>query len=946
VVFDDFHLLAGHDQSLALIDYLVETSPPRLRFLLISRWNIPLKSRVLKFGREALKLTNQDLALSEEEAMALLDHLTGEAPSLPTVRELHRATDGWIMGLILAGHALGHGAGAVDISRRKGEILDYFKEEIYRQLPERFRRGLLMLSLLDEIPAELAAELTGLADAGGELKRLMEQNYFVRSLNEENTLFGLHHLFREFLQERARRELGEEAIREILRKASRFWIAQDRPQEAMRYALHAGDFDTLEGLLAQEGLKLMAMNRVMTLAGLLKGIPRERIAASGWFSYFLGVVTELVEPFASLPAFETALRNFVRDRNLVGELLACAEIINFHMAYDGSYNKGAQLLHRAEELFVKHGDTLDTYTRILLAHDLASGFCFFEMDMEKADHYSRIGLALAKENGLDNFVGRIRIIQGFERLLQGDYEGAAAIADRACPLLFSQGVDVISKAGLRTLFLDLLVKTGQFERFAAFHRESTATVEGAIFPKAITGPLIEVWRADVAIATGRFDKAEQILRQAISSGFYSTAPHLRSQFLQYLALVCAIGRREDEARAAIEEALALRSEVGGPYYLVLADFFAGAVYAHLGEEQEALVALDRAESRAASLNIDYFIACIEFYRAFLHQRARRPKKAGESLARGLGVMRRHHYRHLHGWVPSMMEELLALAVEKGIEPEYAADLARERLALFLVPGCPSRPMLEVSVLGEFRVAFGRVTFAAGDFTPIQRALLALLLCAHGHRIRQEQVQELLWPESEPSKSRSKFDSTLLRLRKTLAGAVGEEASRQILVLRKGFLELAGCRMDGDLFLFHGREGLSALRDDRLWAASNHFEQAFGLLGPCVVEGFSEAELVSDYTLRVRMMAEEVALAWGEKLVGLRRLADAARVVSQAVRIDPMNDQLVQLLHHVHLLAKEPHKAKALLKEYEETLAKNDYSPEEIHELITAVQEPPTFSSFS
>lgn len=943
VVFDDFHLLDGFAQSLAVVDYVIETSPPHLRFILISRWAVPLQTRIVKFSRDALQLTNHDLALSEEEVALFLRSAVDEPVPASTVRALQHATDGWVMGIILASHALERGNGMgrladVRASVHQGEIPAYFKEEIFLQLPEALRLPLLTLSLLDEIPIALAQQLTGVATIGAQLEKLMEQNYFVRSLNEENTLFSLHHLFQEFLQERAMAELDGAAVDAVLHQAATFWVEHKRPQKAMLYFLRARDYDGLERILEQEGMALMAMNRLVTLSGVLQGIPVEVIAKTGWFSYFYGVITELAAPRTSLPHFETARINFIREEDLVGELLAIAEIINFHMAYDGSYNRGIVHLRRAEELFERHADRLDTFGRILVAHDLASGCCFFEMDMAKASHYSAYALELAQRNDLDNFVGRIRIIQGFEYLLQGRYPESVAVADEAYALIYSPRVDVVSRAGLRTLLLDLLVKTGEFDAFARLERESYAAPEGRFIPGAITQPLLLTWKAEVAMANGNLEEAEKLLQQGLQSGFYGETPHLRSQFLHTLAAVYGLSQRKGEAIDAIEGARRLRAEVGGPYYLLLNDLMSGITYVHLGLYEQAEAYLSRTMEGATALGIDYFRVCAALFAACLHLRTKRAKKAGKALAEGLALMRQHGYVHLHGWHPEAMRELLAAAVEWGIEREYARSLGRERLGIGITDEGETFPLLRIRVLGGFEFDCAGSVMQAQNLTPGQRQLLTMLICAPKQQLRQEQVQAAMWPESEPEKARSKFDSALSRLRKTMAEVLGEETVRRCLVLRKGILGLEHCWIDGQEFLRLAKVGREQARGGRWWQAGVAFEKALALWQRCEIDTFAEGDLSGEYCVTLAQTATEVARQWSGKLREMARGAEAVAILRQALLQDPANDTLVRDLYRLYLETKEGRKAQDLLKQYAELLRKDEFGEAEIEECLAEIRE--------
>lgn len=59
VVFDDLHLLEDSEASIALLGYLLETAPPRLRFVLVARRPVSLDMPILKYGRQTLAIGNE-----------------------------------------------------------------------------------------------------------------------------------------------------------------------------------------------------------------------------------------------------------------------------------------------------------------------------------------------------------------------------------------------------------------------------------------------------------------------------------------------------------------------------------------------------------------------------------------------------------------------------------------------------------------------------------------------------------------------------------------------------------------------------------------------------------------------------------------------------------------------------------------------------------------------
>jgi ATP/maltotriose-dependent transcriptional regulator MalT len=282
MVFDDLHCLLGHESSLGILNYLLETAPPRLHFILSSRERLPLNAAFgIAGNRVVQRLDNRDLAFTESEVTDFFHRVHHLDVPIDTIKAVARTTDGWIMGIALLGLQLVQQGGAASLpalAHNEGtgtqEILHYFRQQIFALLPPHLHRPLLFLSLLDEIPVALATELTGEAHIGADMCELARRNLFIRHLDPEHTEFSLHHLFRQFQQEKTAAELSPQTIRWIYQRAGQFCLHREDTAQALRYLLQAGDHAVVEAVLKDHGMAFLATNQTATLAAILQQIPQ------------------------------------------------------------------------------------------------------------------------------------------------------------------------------------------------------------------------------------------------------------------------------------------------------------------------------------------------------------------------------------------------------------------------------------------------------------------------------------------------------------------------------------------------------------------------------------------------------------------------------------------------------------------------------------------------
>lgn len=252
--------------ALELVRELLDHLPEGARMLIGTREQPRLNLSPLRTAGRLLELGPDRLRLSLEETQALLRR-HARPLDRRTVVQLHERTEGWITALQLAALALQEHASppafVAAFSGSHGAVADYLLECVLAALPPRLRDFALLLGLLDEFDAGMAAAVTGLDDAPALLAELRRRNLFLTPLDEAQTRFRFHALFASFLRAQAGRRLPAR-VEAVHRAASDWRLSQGRVVPAIQHAL-AGDppraLDLLqahaEGLLLQGRFRLL-----------------------------------------------------------------------------------------------------------------------------------------------------------------------------------------------------------------------------------------------------------------------------------------------------------------------------------------------------------------------------------------------------------------------------------------------------------------------------------------------------------------------------------------------------------------------------------------------------------------------------------------------------------------------------------------------------------------
>ncbi|HIJ77937.1 MAG: hypothetical protein OEY01_01345 [Desulfobulbaceae bacterium] len=939
MVFDDLHLLEESEHTLSFLDYLIETSPPRIRFILLSRRPVKLKNRLVKFGIDILRLGNEDLALTARETDDLLNGVLALGVPMEVVRKIHQATEGWVMGMILAGHALEGDSRAESMAQvtdalAGGRALDYFKDEIFTQIPAQFHDSLLKLSLLDEISVDLAEEITGEPEIGEKLTFLMNSNYFVRSLDRRGKIFGFHHLFQEFMQERAKLRFSKAERAEILKKASVFSMGQKRVVAALRYALVAEDYDEIDSIIEREGMALLAVNQHASILSILQQVPPEILQQKGWMLLFTGLAYSDLFPEKCRIYLEGACGIFGPRQEKIGELLALSQLIMFLWVVAGTHKDGERLLPRAVQLFDEVGVMLPPFIKIIVAKNIASGFCYFNANMERSSQYSSLAMRLAQKYNATGLIANVLLIQGYENLLLGYRQKNKRELEWGYSILLDSHVAATYKMALCTMQIDDLQMHGDFVNYRQQKEKLISLVGQELLEQTIVGPYLVVWDCSVLIAEGRFAEAARLVEAGVHTGRVDHNPHMRSQFMQWLAYAAALLGYREKALVAINESALLREVAGGDLFLVQHKVVAGRVYYQLGHYQESVRELNSAIEGASSLVTEYWEAAALMVRAGVFVKLGQLAEAQEDIGRSLVLMKKNRFSYFIGITPALLQDVLEFAVKRDIETDYALLLGRERLGVAFDGKSKAFPLLEITFLGGFSVGIGgRRLLKTEDFTPAQKRVLALLVSSPNLRIDQEKVQFALWPEGPPDKTRSKFDTLLSRLRKTISEAIAPHSLKNYLTLKQGILCLDNCNIDARLFEAKANKGLLHARANEWWMAGNCFYEAVHLWQSCFAYDNICDDLVHCYCNDLRHLLAEASRKWGENLAEVGRMDEAIYALREALKSDFANAGLVKMLYLFLRRHGKLAEAQQIVRDYGQHLSRENYLPEEIKEML-------------
>jgi LuxR family transcriptional regulator, maltose regulon positive regulatory protein len=241
LVIDDLHVLTEPEVR-GELDFMLRNVGPALRVVISARADPLLPLHRYRLAGELTEIRARDLEFSAAEA-GLLMAQHGCKLSAGSLECLTRRTEGWAAGLRLAAISMDSHPDpdqfVQELITEDSALTGYLVEEVLSTQPPEVREVLLSTSILEQVSAEAASELTGDERAGAILSAAAHANAFVQPTGDG--WYRYQTLFAEVLRLKLRHEYPGR-ITGLHRRAARWYERNGSLTDAVRHATQAGDW--------------------------------------------------------------------------------------------------------------------------------------------------------------------------------------------------------------------------------------------------------------------------------------------------------------------------------------------------------------------------------------------------------------------------------------------------------------------------------------------------------------------------------------------------------------------------------------------------------------------------------------------------------------------------------------------------------------------------------
>ncbi len=544
VVLDHLELITSPKCTTSIAEFALRV-PEDWRLALASRDAVPIPVSPLRVDRRIVEIGTDDLAMSTDEAAALL-HGAGATVSAAETEELVNRTEGWPAGLYLAALAIKSGAPASGFSFRGDDRLvdDYLRSELLSRLSPSQGRFLISTAILDQMSGPLCDAVLGGTGSARMLEALARHNLLVVPLDRRGEWYRYHHLLRELLQAELRRD-DPQILSELHSRAATWYEDNGMAESAIEHADAARDTDRVARLVLQLMQPVWASGRVETVRGwmeLLDKRPRvphyAAIAAHGALIFaLLGRAREAerwVGVAESFPASGT-----LPDGSTVASTLAYLRAI---------LCRGGPAVMREDAALALKGLSPASPYRAAMLHSAAMSW-LLEGDLDRADALLNHAYDVAAGFGIEPMAAMVLAEQSLVAAQRKEWAAADSMHSRAIKIVDAGHFDaywtsalVFAAAGHSAARRGDMREARQFVRRAARLRPLLTYA----LPVVSLQALLELAHtylalADPAGARAVLEQAHEILRRRPDLGTLATAVERLHVRVEQITAAAAVG---------------------------------------------------------------------------------------------------------------------------------------------------------------------------------------------------------------------------------------------------------------------------------------------------------------------------------------------------------------------------------------------------------------------
>lgn len=768
LVFDNYQEIPSESTFHEIILNGLSRISEGMNVFLVSRSEPPLDLIRLRANRQMEMLRWEDLRLTPEESIGIIRLRAQEKQTKETVSLLHKAADGWAAGLVMMLESVEKKVIEPNALGRftPNEIIDYFGNELFNKANAETREFFLETAFLPRMTMKMAEDLTGLPNARHILETLSRTHYFTEKRFHEEPIYQYHPLFKEFLLARAKDLFSIADLCLLQKKAASILEESGHIEDAVELFCRAEDWEGLTQIILNQAQRMIAQGRYRLLEEWLNRLPKESAENNPWLQYWTGESLLPFKPSLTQFYFESAFKKFKIEGDITGLFSAWVGIIESIGSAMENFKHFDQWISTLEGLLplFQPFPSKEIKARVISA--------MFHALIYRQPHHPEIETweerALASIEDHDTINPKILTLfrLAFYRLITGDFKKAEFYLHSLKQLAYSKGA--LPLPILRAKLVEVI-----YHRFTGSHQQCLKVASDALDLARHSGihlfdHFLLTHTIGSALNVNDMETAEDLLEKMAPEKFKPWDAWSYHQMETWRGLLQGDLK---QASFHIELAFKFSKDVGAPLSMISCHSGKANLMHRLGKEREAEEELGHVFHIADQMKSKLLIFCALLIEALFALDRGDEVSAESSLRKALSLGKEERYFYTGISQPSGLARVCAKALVTGIEVEYVQELIRR---LNIIP--ERQPFhlenwpwpLKIFTLGRFEllkeerpIRFSRKV----QQKPL--AMLKALMAFGGEEVREDQIVDALWPESDGDMAHRSFETTLHRLRQLM-----------------------------------------------------------------------------------------------------------------------------------------------------------------------------------
>jgi len=771
IVFDNYHEVPNDSMLHSVLFHLLARVPEGIRVFVMSRNEMPTSHIRLRANESVHLVGWNDLRFTLAESTRIIQKKETKKLTKDAISLLHEKTEGWIAGLILL----------IESSKMQGldyrvlkkitpqDIFEYFASEIFRNSGLEIQEFLLKTAFLTSTTAEMAEALTGVRHSGKILSQLHADNYFIEKHQEPHVSYHYHPLFKDFLIAQAKLKYSHDAVLSIQRHSAVVLAESGHTEDAAALLIEMKNWEELIPLILDYAQLLINQGRCKTLREWLAAIPQSLIDATPGLLYWEGICRLSINPVESRTFFERAFHIFNANGNKAGSLSAWSGAVDtFFFEYDGLKPLDPWIIWLDEHISEESTyPSLQIETRVSLS--MAGALAWRMPDHPRIKEWVNKAVLLSQKTKNNN-----QSLQAYQHIsylmFMGRFEDCALFVKDMKQKVRLHDFSPLEKISLLMVESVLCQLTSESaSKGVGLIKDCIKIAEETglhILDPAILGHGVYTFlSAGDAESAGKFlaelEKTVDSDRRMHTAHYYHIAAWYHQVIGDY-----------HQAVALARKAVALIEEAGAPFPEAYARLGLALALHETGDDGEAfhhLAAAKEMSKRTGSMYLKYLTHLASAHFAFDNAS---DEEGREAVRNAMLCGRQNNYTALvNFWRPDIMAGICRKALEADIETIYVQKLIRQ---LDLVPDVPSSAVevwpweIKIKTFDSFEIWRDgkRLEFSVKAPRKLL-AMLKLLIACGPKGAGQEELADMLWPESGGDVALQALDTNLHRLRQLL-----------------------------------------------------------------------------------------------------------------------------------------------------------------------------------